>query len=84
MTIIHGINVDLLPRRLRNNPEKLGALLLAEKCYLLNKRVEKLEDFLLVAGCVCSEQIPSKVNILHIKHEATLLLNSKRADHGLA
>ncbi len=38
------IEINKLPKHIRDNPEKLGAVLISEKAYYLSKRVELLEE----------------------------------------
>jgi hypothetical protein len=42
-TTIHGIDIEKLPSEVKNNPEKLGAVLISEKCYQLGEENKKLK-----------------------------------------
>lgn len=38
-----AVNIENIPNNIKNNPEKLGAVLMADKCLTLSDRVKELE-----------------------------------------
>jgi hypothetical protein len=42
-TTIHGIDIKKLPSEVKNNPAKLGAILISEKCHQLGEQNKKLK-----------------------------------------
>lgn len=49
------LNIKNIPNDIRNNPEKLGAVLMADKCLTLSERVKELEEIIASSVLMPSE-----------------------------